>query len=151
MHGGAAPEPPLPPPPGSTAAAVARTCPADAAHTSYRKLLTPVYPKSSVDAKIEGVVDVDAAIDATGAVTGAHVDHVEPPIAIVLGEAATDAVKKWSFNPPMQRGNAVAAHAIVPMRFAIRDPDAVALTEIPAGALDIIDVVADPPENAGAR
>jgi TonB family protein len=148
--GGAAPEPPLPPPPAPPPPPWP-DLPADAAHTSYRKLLPPAYPKSSVDAKIEGVVYVDAAIDATGTVTGARVDHVEPPIAIVLGDAATDAVKKWSFNPPMQLGKAVAAHAIVPMRFAIHDPDAVALTEIPAGALDIIDVVADPPENADAR
>jgi len=125
--------------------------PADAAHTSYRKLLPPVYPKSSVDAKIEGIVYVDAAIDPTGAVTGAQVDHVEPPIASVLGAAATDAVRKWRFNPPTQQGKVVAAHAIVPMRFAIRDPDSVPLTEIPAGALDIVDVVADPTEGVGAR
>lgn len=149
-RGGSAPEPPLPPPPAPPPPPWP-DLPADAAHTSYRKLLPPVYPKSSVDAKIEGVVYVDAAIDATGTVTAARVDHVEPPLAIVLGDAATDAVKKWSFNPPMQLGKAVAAHAIVPMRFAIHDPDAVALTEIPAGALDIIDVVADPPRNAGAR
>lgn len=148
-EGGAAPEP-LSPPPLAPPPQGPDLLP-DAAHTSYRKLLPPVYPKSSVDAKVEGVVYVDAAIDATGAVTGARVDHVEPPIATVLGEAATNAVKSWSFNPPMQGGRAVAAHAIVPMRFAIHDPEAVALTQIPAGALDIIDVVAEPPENTGAR
>jgi TonB family protein len=143
--GDAAPTPPPPPPPPWP------DLPADAAHTSYQKLLPPVYPKSSVDAKIEGIVYVDAAIDPTGAVTGAQVDHVEPPIASVLGAAATEAVRKWRFKPPMQQGKAVAAHAIVPMRFAIHDPDSVPLTQIPAGALDIVDVVAKPIVDVGAR
>lgn len=144
-----APEPPVPPPPAPPPPPWP-ALPESAAHTSYHKLSPPVYPVSSVNARVEGVVYVDASIDTNGSVVEATVDHVEPPIAAVLGRAATDAVKTWRFDPPMQQGKNVAAHAIVPLRFAITDPESVKLTSIPAGALDIVDIVAKPPRSEPA-
>ena len=112
---------------------------------TYRKLLPPVYPASAIQNKIEGMVYLDVAIDADGRVTSATLDHADPPIATVLGEAATTAVKTWQFNPPMRDGKLVAGRVVVPLRFTLSDPPkTIAPSALPPGALDIVYVVGVP-------
>lgn len=111
---------------------------------SYRTLSPLVYPASAIRNKIEGMVFVDATIDAEGRVTSATLDHAEPAIATVLGAAATSAVKTWRFNPAMRDGKPVAGLAVVPLRFALSDPKAIQPASLPPGALEIIDVVGVP-------
>ena len=113
---------------------------------SYRKLSPPAYPASSIASGIEGVVFVTAAIDADGHVTSASVDHAEPVVAGVLGDAAVKAVKAWTFNPAKQNDKAVASRIVVPLRFALSDPKTVPAGALPPNALEIIDVVAHPSE-----
>jgi TonB family protein len=126
----------------ATAANVARAIPA-----SYRKLSPPVYPASSVVSGIEGVVFVTAAVDTDGHVTSASVDHAEPVVASVLGDAAIKAVKSWTFNPATQNAKAIASRIVVPLRFALSDPKTVPTGAVPANALEIIDIVAHPSDD----
>jgi len=106
---------------------------------SYHRVRTPIYPASAFDNKVEGIVYVAAVVDTDGRVTSASVDHVEPPIATVLGSVATAAVEGWLFNVPAGGGR-----VIVPLRFSVADPEAIQPAAMPAGALDIIDVVGRP-------
>ena len=55
----------------------------------------PIYPTDAIAAKVEGVVVVEANIDATGRVTEARILR---SIAL-LDEAALDAVRQWEFEP----------------------------------------------------
>jgi TonB family protein len=115
---------------------------------SYRRMSAPTYPASAVSNHVEGIVYVAVEIDAAGGVSSATVDHVEPPIAAVLGAAATGSVKTWRFNAPTRDGEAIGGHAIVPVRFAISDPATIHPSALPPQALDIIDVVARPASRA---
>ncbi|HEY0232176.1 MAG TPA: TonB family protein [Dokdonella sp.] len=128
-------------------AGAAQPTPAKASTTiaaSYQRLSPPAYPASSVASGIEGVVYVAAAIDADGHVASASVEHAEPVMAGVLGDAATTAVRSWTFNPARQNGNTVASRIVVPLRFALSDPKTVPMGALPANALEVIDVVAHP-------
>jgi len=112
----------------------ARATAAKAIPASYRKLSPPAYPASSVASGIEGVVFVTAAVDTDGHVTSASVDHAEPVVASVLGDAAIKAVKSWTFNPATQNAKAIASRIVVPLRFALNDPKTVPTGAMPATA-----------------
>jgi len=131
---------------GGTAQPTAASTATTMIPASYRRLSPPAYPASSVASGIEGVVYVAAAIDADGHVSSASVDHAEPVLAVVLGDAAIKAVKSWTFNPAKRDDKAIASRIVVPLRFAISDPKKVATGAMPANALEIIDVVAHPIE-----
>jgi TonB family protein len=60
----------------------------------------PVYPPAAIAAKVEGVVVVEARIDATGRVTAAKIIR---SIAL-LDDAALDAVRQWEFEPTVIDG-----------------------------------------------
>lgn len=79
------------------------------------KKTDPKIPQEAFVKKIEGLVPVDILIDANGKVVKAKVLKSIP----ALDAAAIECVTQWLFVPAMKRGKAVAAQAIVNVRFSI--------------------------------
>ncbi|NCT69022.1 MAG: TonB family protein [Rhodanobacteraceae bacterium] len=107
----------------------------------YARLSPPRYPPAAIGQGVEGLVIVQADIDASGGVTAARVERIEPPTATALGEAALDAVRQWTFTPARRDGHAVAGQALVPLRFSLdstKPPSAA--PALPPGALDLLEV-----------
>jgi protein TonB len=62
--------------------------------------VTPVYPHVAAQARIQGVVIIEATIDARGRVANTKVLRGVP----VLDEAALDAVRQWVYTPTLLNG-----------------------------------------------
>jgi periplasmic protein TonB len=77
---------------------------------------SPVYPEIARTQHFEGVVVMDALIDATGAV--ADVKYISGPL--VFRQAAIDALKKWKYQPARLDGQPTSVHVNVSMNFASR-------------------------------
>jgi TonB family protein len=60
----------------------------------------PVYPAEALQSKVQGVVILEAIIDAGGAVRDAKVLRGVP----MLDQAALDAVRQWRFTPTLLNG-----------------------------------------------
>lgn len=83
-----------------------------------KKRVDPVYPPAALEARIEGVVILEARIDATGKVTDAKVLRSVPLSSVwtradvirlqaLLNQAAIDAVKQWLYEPVVFNGKAI--------------------------------------------
>ena len=70
------------------------------------KHVSPVYPPAARDAKITGVVILEARIGADGRVLDARVLRSIPE----LDQAALDAVKQWEYTPTARERRADARH-----------------------------------------
>ena len=57
--------------------------------------VSPVYPQEAQDARVSGMVIIEATINAEGSVESAKVLRSIP----MLDQAALDAVKQWRFTP----------------------------------------------------
>jgi protein TonB len=79
------------------------------------KQTRPIYPQDAFIKKIEGVVEVEILIDATGRVSRARVMRSVP----LLDQAAIETVKQWVFAPAVKGGRPVATTAIAPVTFRI--------------------------------
>jgi protein TonB len=75
----------------------------------------PIYPQEAKDAKIEGVVIIDAIIDEGGGVKEAWVVRSVPR----LDEAALDAVKQWRFEPTLMNGAPVPIQITTTVNFTL--------------------------------
>ncbi|HEX2834727.1 MAG TPA: M56 family metallopeptidase [Thermoanaerobaculia bacterium] len=64
----------------------------------------PIYPGDAKEARISGVVIVEAHIDETGVVSDTR---VLKPLPMGLDQAAVDAVKQWVFEPALKDGKPV--------------------------------------------
>ena len=78
--------------------------------------VTPVYPPLARSAGIEGVVVLEAIIDAHGNVTSVQVLRSIP----LLDQAAIDAVGQWKYTPALLNGKAVPVIVTVTVRFAMK-------------------------------
>ncbi|MEK7408924.1 MAG: TonB family protein [Acidobacteriota bacterium] len=130
----ARPPPPPPPPPQEAKPAVTENPPAPAATepappaaqqairvggaVQEAKLIrrrTPVYPPLARQARLQGVVRVDAIIGADG-----RVESVEavtgPPL---LRQAALDAVRQWLYEPSLLNGQPVKVSTQIDVRFTL--------------------------------
>jgi len=67
-----------------------------------RKVLdaVPVYPELAANARVEGLVIIEATIDARGRVVNASILRGVP----MLNEAALEAVRKWVYTPTLLNG-----------------------------------------------
>ena len=74
----------------------------------------PVYPDSAKDARIQGVVVLEAEISKEGKVENLRVITGHP----LLIQAAIDAVKQWEYRPIMLNGAAVDVVTTVSVNFA---------------------------------
>ena len=86
-----------------------------------RGMAPPSYPKEAVDQKLEGTVILIVDVAADGTASKVVVERATP--AGVFDAAALEAVKKWTFNPEMKGGKAVAGRVRVPVDFRMDDPD----------------------------
>ncbi len=75
----------------------------------------PVYPPPAFSQKVEGTVELEILIDASGRVRRMKVIRSVP----LLDDAAMDAVRQWVFAPATKDGRPVATLALAPVRFQI--------------------------------
>lgn len=80
------------------------------------KYVPPVYPAEAQQARISGVVILDAIIDENGDVAMTRVLRGIP----LLDQAALDAVSQWKYTPTKLNGVAVPVQMTVTVTFSIR-------------------------------
>lgn len=76
----------------------------------------PVYPQAAVAARIEGIVILEAIIDAQGAVQDVKVLRSLP----MLDRAAIDAVRQWRYQPTRLNGQAIPIIMTVTVNFSLK-------------------------------
>jgi TonB family protein len=81
----------------------------------------PSYPEVARKAGIEGTVELEVSVDATGKVTDVEVARGLP---LGLSEAAADAVRRWTWRPARTASGPVASRKTVRVRFLLRPEDA---------------------------
>jgi len=79
------------------------------------KKVQPVYPKTAMAMRIEGVVELAATISKTGDITSVNVLKGDPQ----LTRAATDAVKQWKYKPYLLNGEPVEITTQVTVSFKL--------------------------------
>lgn len=94
--------PPAPPPPPPPPPAKPVRIGGDIAEPRLVHRVQPEYPPIAIAARKEGVVILEATVDATGAVRQVRVLRSEP----LLDKAATEAVKQWRYAPLQLNGQA---------------------------------------------
>jgi protein TonB len=77
----------------------------------------PVYPELARRAGVEGTVELEVSIDASGAVTDVEVVRGLP---LGLSEAAADAVHRWKYRPARTASGPVASRKSVRIRFVLK-------------------------------
>ena len=116
-----APRPPPPPPPpppeyyevdGQQAVRIGGNIPTPAKLRDVR----PVYPQDAMDARVSGVVIIEALVDTQGAVRSTRVLRSIP----LLEQAALDAVEQWKFTPTLQNGVPVPVVMTVTVNFTLQ-------------------------------
>jgi protein TonB len=80
------------------------------------KDVAPVYPAVAREARVEGLVIIEATISTTGEVEGATVLRGHP----LLNDAALEAVRQWRYSPTLLNGVPVPVIVTVTVRFALR-------------------------------
>ena len=96
IAGGVITAPPLPPPAPVAPVRVG----GDISAPRLIRRVDPEYPILAVSAQIEGMVILEATVDASGAVQETRVLRSHS----VLDEAATDAVRQWRYEPLLLNG-----------------------------------------------
>jgi TonB family protein len=76
----------------------------------------PVYPQDAQDARVEGIVILEAKIGPDGKVADAKIVRSVP----LLDQAALDAVKQWEFVPTVVEGKAVAVVMTITVNFTLQ-------------------------------
>jgi len=114
---GAPPPPPAPPPPGPPPPWVEGAVRVGGAVTQPTKIthVSPVYPAAAQQARVMGVVILEARIEPDGRVINARVLRSIP----LLDEAAPTAVKQWEFTPTLLNGNPVPVIMTVTVQFSL--------------------------------
>jgi protein TonB len=77
----------------------------------------PVYPQIARAARVEGVVILEATIDARGRVVDVRVLRSVP----LLDQAAMDAVRQWIYTPTLLNGAPVPIVMTVTVNFRLQD------------------------------
>jgi TonB family protein len=78
----------------------------------------PLYPDLARRMGIEGVVELEVSIDATGKVSDVEVVRGLP---LGLSEAAADAVRRWTYRPAQATGGPVASRMTIRVRFTLQE------------------------------
>jgi periplasmic protein TonB len=77
--------------------------------------IAPVYPEVAKQARVQGVVVLEATIDPSGRVDNVRVLRGIP----LLNESAVDAVKKWVYSPTLLNGTPVPVIMTVTVNFTL--------------------------------
>jgi len=83
------------------------------------KGLAPVYPQVARQARVEGMVILEAKTDEEGNVIGARILRSIP----ILDQAAIDAVKQWKYEPLVIGGKPRKVLFTVTVRFMLKEGD----------------------------
>ena len=78
--------------------------------------VAPVYPPEALDNKVQGVVIIEAVIDAQGNVSDTRVLQSVPALDV----AAVEAVRQWKFTPTIVNGVAVPAIFTTTVNFRLQ-------------------------------
>jgi TonB family protein len=112
--------PPPPPPPPDWASQDANDPPMRVGGTIKPpvklKNVNPAYPPEAQDAKVQGVVIIEARIERDGTVSRARVLRSIP----MLDDAAVEAVKQWEFTPTLLNGAPVPVMMTVTVNFTLQ-------------------------------
>jgi protein TonB len=81
------------------------------------KDVRPMYPADAQAAKIQGVVIIEATINADGRVSDAKILRSIP----MLDDAALAAVREWEFTPTYLNGAAVPVIMTVTVNFTLQN------------------------------
>jgi periplasmic protein TonB len=79
--------------------------------------VAPMYPTIARTAHVQGVVILEAMLDAAGRVDEVHVLRSIP----LLDQAAVDAVRQWRYTPTQLNGRAVPVIMTVTVNFTLQD------------------------------
>ena len=79
--------------------------------------VAPAYPSIARSARVQGVVILEAVLDAQGRVESVRVLRSIP----LLDQAAADAVQQWRFTPALLNGEAVPVAMTVTVNFTLQD------------------------------
>jgi TonB family protein len=91
---------------------------------TFRMMFPPTYPAEAIAARQQGHLDLLVDFDEHGQPRKVAVAKADPPEAEGgLGESAIAAVRKWSFNPALVDGRAVASTILVPIDYRLSDDD----------------------------
>ena len=116
----APPPPPPPPPPPADAGLVGGQTPlrlgGDMKPPLKIKNVSPVYPPDAKEARVTGVVIIEATIDAAGLVRDTRVIQSVP----LLDEAAVEAVRQWEFTPTLVNGEPVPVVVTITVNFTLK-------------------------------
>lgn len=82
--------------------------------------VNPDYPSAARRDNIEGFVDLEVTVSASGNVTDVRVAHAEP--AAVFDKAALSAVRKWKYDPQYTDG--LASQAVVKVHLVFKGGEA---------------------------
>ena len=104
--------PPPPPPPAATGPVPVGGNIKPPARTRY---VAPLYPEIARNARVQGVVILEAIIGADGKVEQVHVRRSQP----LLDEAALAAVKSWEYTPTLLNGRPTAVIMTVTVQFRL--------------------------------
>ena len=108
--------PPVPAPPRPPAVVTPRRVGGDIQAPQRISAVAPDYPQVARVAKIEGVVTLEATIDAQGNVRDVKVIGSIP----LLDKAAVDAVSKWKYTPTRLNGEVIPVILTVRVVFSLR-------------------------------
>jgi TonB family protein len=115
-----APPPPPPPPPSDWASQDASDPPLRVGGTIKPpvklKNVSPIYPMDAQEAKVQGVVIIEARIERDGTVSRARVLRSIP----MLDDAALDAVRQWEFTPTLLNGAPMPVTMTVTVNFTLQ-------------------------------
>jgi protein TonB len=104
------PAPPPPPPPQPVRLHSGMQAPVKTVHVD------PVYPALAQSSRKEGIVILEAVIDARGAVESVRVLRSQP----LLDAAAVAAVQQWRFTPALLNGQPVPVVMTVTVNFSLK-------------------------------
>jgi periplasmic protein TonB len=76
----------------------------------------PIYPAIARNARVQGVVILEAVLDTQGRVESVHVLRSIP----LLDQAAVDAVRQWRYTPTLLNGQAVPVVMTVTVTFTLQ-------------------------------
>jgi TonB family protein len=102
------------------------------------KDVPPEYPASARNAKVQGVVILEATVGADGSV-----EDVRPLRSIpLLDQAAIDAVKQWQYEPTLLNGQPISVIMTVTVNFSLRGPAKTVVLKItlPNGQTPVLNV-----------
>jgi TonB family protein len=118
VYNGQVPPPPPPPPPPSQMVDGQVPVRVGGEIKVPTKLVNvpPIYPEEAKDARVQGVVIIEAVVDASGTVGQARVLRSIP----MLDQAAVDAVKQWVFTPTLVNGAPAPVVMTVTVNFTLQ-------------------------------